>query len=143
MPSQHQFVGQIAWGMLVIVTVAACKLLGPELNIGVENEGPGKVTVTVESSGPGMTGGEDVVIPHGQGSAWSVPLGSAWEIKVNGRHVIGSGDRTERTLPSPGHRQDVNICIRVAPDGALELYDGCWDGAGRQVRAAEQAASSR
>ena len=132
MPSQHQLVGRIAWGLLVIVTVAACKLLGPELNIDVENEGRVTVTVTVDSSGPGMTDGEDVVIRHGEGSAWSVPLGSAWEVKINGKHVIGSGDQTDLALPSPGHGQDVNICIRIAPDGVLKLDDGCWVGATRR-----------
>jgi len=132
MPSQHQLVGRIAGGLLLIVMAAACKLLGPDLNIDVENEGPGKVTVTVDSSGPGMTDGEDVVIPHGVGSSWSVPLGSTWEVKVNGKHVIGSGDRTDLALPSPGHVQDVNICIRVTPDGALKLDDGCWVGATKQ-----------
>jgi len=131
MPTQHQLIGRIAGGLLLIV-VAACKLLGPDLNIDVENEGPGKVTVTVDSSGPGMTDGEDVVIPHGVGSSWSVPLGSTWEVKINGKHVIGSGDQTDLALPSPGHVQDVNICIRVTPDGALKLDDGCWVGATRQ-----------
>jgi hypothetical protein len=126
MPSQHPLAGRIAGGLLVTVIVAACKLLGPDLNISVENEGPGRVTVTVDSPGPGMTDGETTVIPHGEGSAWSVPLGSTWEIKINGRHVIGSGDRTDVAQPSPGHGRDVNICIRVAPDGAVELDDGCW-----------------
>ena len=132
MPSQQQLVGRIACGLLLIVTVAACKLLGPELNISVENEGRGEVTVTVESSGPGMSGGEDVVIHHGEGAAWSVPLASTWEVKVDGKRVVGSGDRTDLALPSPGHGQDVNICIRIVPDGTVELYDGCWVGAATQ-----------
>ena len=38
-----------------------------------------------------------------------MPLGSTWEVKVDGNHVIGSGDRTDVALPSPGLRQDVAI----------------------------------
>jgi hypothetical protein len=132
MPSQHQPVGWITVGLLVIVVAAGCSQFGPQLNIDVENEGLAKVTVTVDSSGPGRTDGEDVVIPHGEGSAWSVPLGSTWEIRINGKHVIGSGDQTDLAHPSPGHVQDVNICIRVTPDGALKLDDGCWVGATTQ-----------
>ena len=50
-------------------------------------------------------------------------LGSTWDIKVDGKHVIGSGDRTDLALPSPGQRQDVTICIRVAADGTVKLVD--------------------
>ncbi len=45
--------------------------------------------MTVDSSGPGMTGSKDVVIHHGEGAAWSVRLGSTWGVKVDGKHVIG------------------------------------------------------
>ena len=79
-------------------------------------------------SGPGMTDGEDVVIPHGEGSAWSVPLGSTWVVKVDGRHAIGSGDRTDLPLPSSGPRQDLMISLRVAADGTVKLLEACFGG---------------
>jgi hypothetical protein len=132
MPAQHQLVGRIAGGLLVVVIAAGCKLLGPDLNISVDNTGPREVTVTVDSSGGSMTTAEDTTVSHGESSAWSVPLGSTWEIKIDGKHVIGSGDGTDLAQPSPGHGQDVNICIQVAPDGALKLDDGCWVGATEQ-----------
>jgi hypothetical protein len=127
MPSQHHLVGRIAGGLLLIVITAACHLLGPDLHVSIDNTGgPRDVTVTVDSSGPGVTDGDDVVVPDGEGSAWSVPLGSTWEVKIDGTHVIGSGDRTDLAQPPPVHVHDVSVCIRVAPDGTFKLYDGCW-----------------
>ncbi len=52
-----------------------------------------------------------------------MPLGSTWEVKVDGKHVIGSGDRSDVALPSPGERRDVLIDIRVAKDGTVKLLD--------------------
>lgn len=124
MPTQRQILGRITVGLLLIMVAAACSRFGPQLSINVDNtDGPKKVTVTVDSSGPGRPGGEDVVILHGEGAAWSVPLGSTWEVKVDGEHVIGSGDRTDLALPSPDQRQDVLITIRVARDGTVTLLD--------------------
>lgn len=120
MPTHRQFVVQTTVGLLLIVVAAACSLIGPDLHIAIDNtDGPKEVTVTVDSSGPGMTGGEDVNVPPGQGAEWSVPLGSRWEVKVDGEHVIGSGDRTDLALPSPGQRQDLMINIQVAADGTV------------------------
>ena len=122
MPSQHQLVGRIAGGLLLIVMAAACKLLGPDLNIDVENEGPGKVTVTVDSSGLGKkSGAEGVSVPTRTGVQWSEPLGSTWEVKVDGKHVIGSGDGAVLALPSPGQGQDVTISIRFDADGSMTV----------------------
>ena len=127
MSSQQQRVGRIALGLLLIVTVAACSALGPDLNIGIDNTGgPREVTVTVDSSGAGTTDGEAVHVPVGQGAAWKVPLGPTWEVKIDGKHVIGSGDPTGFTLSSDGPWQDVSICVRVAGEGTVQLYDGCW-----------------
>ena len=124
MPTQRQFVGRITVGLLFIVMAAACSVFGPDLHIAIENfDGPKEVTVTVDSSGPGMTGGEDVNVPPGQGVEWSVPLGSTWEVKVDGKHVIGSGDRTDLALPSPGQRRDLSIHIQVVADGTVMLLD--------------------
>ena len=124
MPTHRQFVVRTTVGLLLIVVAAACSLIGPDLHIAIDNTfGPKEVTVTVDSSGPGMTGGEDVNVPPGQGVEWSVPLGSTWEVKVDGKHVIGSGDRTDLALPSPGQRQDLMISIRVAADGTVKLLD--------------------
>ena len=124
MPTHRQLVGRITVGLLLIVVAAACSRIGPQLHIDIDNtDGPKEVTVTVDSSGPGMTGGEDVKVLHGQGAEWSVPLASTWEVKVDGKHVIGSGDRTDLALPSPGQRQDLVISIRVARDGTVTLLD--------------------
>ena len=99
MPTHRQLVGRITVGLLFIVVAAACSRIGPQLHIDVDNtDGPKKVTVTVDSSVPGRTGGEDVVILHGEGAAWRVPLGSTWEVKIDGKHVIGSSDRTDLAL---------------------------------------------
>jgi hypothetical protein len=124
MPTHRQLVGRITVGLLLIVVAAACSRFGPDLHIAIDNtDGPKEVTVTVDSSGPGMTGGEDVNVPPRQGAEWSVPLGSTWEVKVDGKHVIGSGDRTDLALPSPGQRQDLMIRIQVAADGTVMLLD--------------------
>ena len=123
MPTHRQLAVRITVGLLLIVVAAACSRFGPQLHIDVDNtDGPRKVTVTVNSSGPGRTGGEDVVILHGEGAAWSVPLESTWEVEVDGKHVIGSGDRGG-ALPSPGQGQDLLISIRVARDGTVTLLD--------------------
>ena len=74
----------------------------------------------VDSSGTDMT---DASIPHNQGAAWSVPLGSTWEVKIDGRHVVGSGDRTDPAQPLPGPRQDLTVAIRIATDGTVMLLD--------------------
>lgn len=124
MATQRRVIGRITVGLLLVVVAAACGRIGPRLHVDIDNtEGPKKVTVTVDSSGPGRTGGEEVVVLHGEGAAWSVPLGSTWEVKVDGRHVIGSGDRTDHTLPAPGQQQDLLITIRVARDGTVTLLD--------------------
>jgi hypothetical protein len=52
-----------------------------------------------------------------------MPLGSTWEVKVDGKHVIGSDDRTGLALPSAGHGQDLLISMRVARDGTVTLLD--------------------
>ena len=49
-----------------------------------------------------------------------MPLGSTWEVKVDGKHVIGSGE----VLPFPRDGQDLTIQMRVAPDGTVMLLDG-------------------
>jgi hypothetical protein len=69
--------------------VAACGRFGPHLHVGIDNTGgPKEVAVTVDSSGAGMTGGEDVTVPAWQGAEWRVPLGSTWDVKVDGYPVI-------------------------------------------------------
>jgi hypothetical protein len=122
MPTHRHLVGRVAMGLLFIVMAAACSLFGPELSIDLDNtDGAKEVTLTVDSSGPGLTSSEDAIVPPRQGVAWSQPLGSTWEVKVDGKHVIGSGDRTDLALPSPGQRQDVTISIRVARDGTMTV----------------------
>jgi len=120
MPTHRQFVGRIAVGLLFIVMAAACSRFGPQLRIAIDNTyGPKEVTVIVDSSAPDMRRGGDVNVLAGTGAEWSVPLGSTWEVKVDGKYVIGSGDRTDPALPSPGQRQDVLIQIGVAADGTV------------------------
>lgn len=122
MPTHRQFVRRTIAGLLLVVMAAACNVFGPDLHIAIDNDSPEEVTVTVDSSAD-MTRGEDVKVPHDQGAEWSVPLGSTWEIKVDGKHVVGSGDRTDPAQPSPGPRQDLVISIRVASDGTVMLLD--------------------
>jgi hypothetical protein len=125
MPAHRQLVVRTTAGLLSIVMAAACSVVGPDLHIAIDNtDGPKEVTVTVDWSGPGMTGGGDATnILAGNGAEWSVPLGSTWEIKVDGKHVIGSGDRTDLALPSPGQRRDLMISIQVGVDGTVMLLD--------------------
>ena len=127
MPTHRQLVGRTAVGLLLIVMAAACATSGPtdygDLRVGVDNASPKEVTVTVTSSGPGMTGGGDVNVLPGTGSESIVPLASTWEVKVDGRHIIGSGDRADLALPSPGQRQDLMIRIQVTADGTVMLLD--------------------
>jgi hypothetical protein len=124
MSTHRRLVGRTIAGLLLIVMAAACSVVVPDLLIAIDNTyGPKEVTVSVDSSGPGMTGGEDVNVLAGNGAEWSVPLGSTWEVKVDGKHVIGSGDRTDLAPPSPGQRQDLMIRIQVAADGTVMLLD--------------------
>lgn len=124
MTTHRQRVGRITVWLLLIVMAAACSKFGPQLTISVHNTaGPKEVTVTVDSSGPGSTGGEDFAVLDGERFEATMPLGSTWEVKVDGKHVIGSGDAL--TLPPPGQGQDVTICIRVAADGTAKLLDAC------------------
>jgi hypothetical protein len=125
MPTHRRLVGPITVGLLLIAVAAACSRFGPQLRIAIDNsDGPNEVAVTVNSSDPRLTGGEDVHVRHGEGAEWSVPLGSTWEVKVDGKHIVGSGDRTDAALPSPGQGEDVTISIRVAEDGTPRLLDG-------------------
>ena len=120
MPTHRQFVVRAIVGLLLMLTAAACRGFGPDLHIEIDNtDGPREVTVTVDSSAPDLRRDEDVTVLAGEGAAWSVPLGSTWEVKVDGKHVIGSGDRTDLAVPSSGQRQDVTILVRVAPDGTV------------------------
>ncbi len=124
MPAIRHLAALGAAGLLVIVAAAACSLFGPELSIGIDNTGgPAEVTVTVVSSGSRTSGSDDVKVPAGQGAAWSVPLGSTWEVKVDGKHVIGSGDGADVAPRTSGPRGDVAIRIRVAADGTVLLED--------------------
>jgi hypothetical protein len=119
-----QLVGRITVGLLLIVMAAACSKLGPQLTISVHNTaGPKEVTVTVDSSGPDKTGREDLALLDGERLEVTMPLESTWEVKVDGRHVIGSDDRTDLALPSPGQGQDLLISMRVARDGTVTLLD--------------------
>ena len=61
-----------------------------------------------------------------------VPLASMWEVKIDGRHIIGSGDRTDLALPSPGQRKDLLIRIQVAADGTVTLLDAHYVAPARQ-----------
>ena len=127
MRTRRQLVGRLTAGLLLLVVAAACGKFGPQLAIDIDNsDGPRQVTVNVDSSGMGMRD-EDVVIEHGVGSGWSVPLGSTWEIKIDGKHVIGSDDRPDLALPSSGQRQDVRVNIRLARDGTPALLEACLD----------------
>ena len=95
-----------------------------ELSIGVDNtEGPKTVTVTVDSSGPGMTGGEDVIVAYREGAGRSVPLGSTRQVKVDGKHVIGSDDPTGFALRQTSHGRTRRPPLRVARDGTVTLLD--------------------
>jgi hypothetical protein len=123
MLTHRQLLRRITVGLLLVVVASGCSRFGPQLHVDVDNsDGPKVVTVTVDSSAEGPTRGEDVEIRHGEGAAWSVPLGSTWEIKVDGRHVIGSDDPGDLALPSPGQR-DVLVQLRVARDGTVTLLD--------------------
>ena len=63
------------------------------------------------------------MIHQREGAAWHVPLGSTWEVKIDGKHVIGSDDQAG-ALPSPGQQQDVTVSMRVDADGTVRLLDG-------------------
>ena len=80
--------------------------------------------------GPGETRAWSLWAPAGRrnvapGGSLEVilPLAARWEVKIDGKHVIGSGDRTDLALPSPGQRQDLLIHIQVAADGTVTLLD--------------------
>jgi len=123
MSTHRQLVGWTTVGLLLIVMAAACSRFGPQMNIDVDNtDGPKAVTVTVDSSAPGRkSGGQDVNVPPRTGVQWYEPLGSTWEVKVDGQHVIGSGDQTVLALPSPGQGQDVTVSIRFDANGSMTV----------------------
>ena len=121
--TRRQLVGPTVLGLLLGAMAASCGLIGPDLGIDIQNEGPKRVTVTVDSDGPGKTDrDEEIVLLQGEGVGWSEPLPSTWEVKIDGKHVIGSGDRPG-ALPLPGQGQDVNISIRIDPDGTVRLVE--------------------
>jgi hypothetical protein len=123
MPAQHQLVGRAAVGLLLIVMTGACSALGPDLHVGIDNTaGPKSVTVTLDSSGPG-SGREVVEILPGTGVSWRSPLATTWEVKVDGRHVIGSSDTTGFARSSDFPWQDVMIRMQIGRDGAVKLLD--------------------
>ena len=123
MSTRRQLIGRTAVWLLLIVMAASCGLIGPDLAIDIQNEGPKRVTVTVDSDGPGKTGREEeIVLLRGHGVGWSEPLPSTWEVKIDGKHVIGSGDRPG-ALPLPSEGQAVNISIRIDPDGTVRLVE--------------------
>ena len=123
MPTHRQLVGRITVGLLFIVMAAACSVFGPDLHIDIHNKGPKEMTVTVDESGWGLkSGGEDVIVlRNNERLEVSVPLASTWEVKVDGKHVIDSGDQTVLALPSPGQGQDVTVSIRIDADGTVKL----------------------
>ena len=123
MPTHRQFVGRTTVGLLFIVMAAACSVFGPDLHIDIQNKGPKEVTVTFDLPGRGWkSGGEDVIVlRNNERVEMSAPLPSTWEVKVDGKHVIGSGDGAVLALPSPGQGQDVMISIRVAADGSMTV----------------------
>jgi hypothetical protein len=124
MATHRQLVGPITVGLLLIVMAAGCSRFGPQRTISVHSTaGPKVVTVTVDSSGPGSTGGEDFAILDGERFETTMPLEYRWEVKVDGKHVIGSDDRTGLALPSAGQGQDLLISMRVARDGTVTLLD--------------------
>jgi hypothetical protein len=124
MATHRQLAGRITVGLLVIVLAAACSRFGPQLSIIVHSTaGPREVTLTVEESGLGSRGSEDFAVLDGERLEVTVPLGSTWEVTVDGRHAIGSGDRAGLALPSAGQGQDVVISMRVARDGTVQLVD--------------------
>lgn len=123
MLAHRQLIGRTIAGLLFIMMAAACNAFGPDLRIAIDNEGSEEVAVTVDSSAPTLRRDGDVKVAARTGAEWSVPLGSTWEVKVDGRHVVGSGDRTDLGSPSPGQRQDLMIRIQVTPDGTVMLVD--------------------
>jgi len=128
MGTRRRLVARLTAGLLLIAVAAGCEKLGPELEVSIDSfDGPKQVTVHVDSSGMHLTPDEDVVIKHGEGSAWGVPLGSTWEIKIDGKHVIGSDDRPDLALPSSGPTQDVRVNIELARVGTPTLLEACLD----------------
>lgn len=125
----RRLVGSFFAGLLLVTSAAACDRFGPHLNVDVDNTGGrSDVTVTVDSSAPNpRPGGDEVTVDARVGAAWSVPLGTTWEVRVDRRHVVGSDDRPDLALPSDGRRQDVTVTIRVEPDGTVKLVGACLE----------------
>jgi hypothetical protein len=113
----------IATGLLIASVAGGCWRFGPELSIGVDNTGgPRPVTVTVDSSASRRPNGPIDLAP-GSGVAWSEPLGSRWEIRIDGKPVIGSADRPDLALGAPGRAGDVRVEIRIDGDGTVTIVD--------------------
>jgi hypothetical protein len=113
----------IAAGLLIASAAEGCWRFGPDLSIGVDNTvGPRPVTVTVDSSAEVRPDGPIDVAP-GTGAAWSVPLGSTWQIRIDGKPVIGSADRPDLALGAPGRAGDVRVEIRIDGDGTVTIVD--------------------
>ena len=104
MPTLRRLVGQITACLLLIVLAAACSVTGPDLVIDIDNtDGPKAVTVTVDSSGLGMIGGEDLTIGAGEGAgverAARVHLGSQGRRQT--RHRLGRSNRPRAPVTWP------------------------------------------
>jgi hypothetical protein len=134
MTTHRRLVGRSAGGLLLIVVAAACSTSGPtdygDLRAVIDNATD--VALSVRSSGPGMDAEHNVTLGPDKGSEVIVPLASTWEVKVDGKHIIGSGDQTDLALPSPGQRKDLLIHIQVAEDGTVTVLDAHYVAPERQ-----------
>ena len=140
-PRDHDFRSRpprrspVALLVLVAVIAAACAAKGPgdfgDIRVIVDNAGPNTVTVAATSSGPGITGNGDTTVEVGSRAELILRLAERWEVKLDGKRILGSGDRADLALPSAGERRDLVIEIKIAPDGTTTLSGAHYVAPGR------------
>lgn len=121
--------------VLIALIAAACSAKGPtdfgDIRVAVDNAGPNVVTVAATSSGPGISGNGDTTVEARSSAELILRLAERWEVKVDGKRILGSGDRADLALASGGERRDLIIQIKVAPDGTATLSGAHYVAPGR------------
>jgi hypothetical protein len=114
--------------LALAVIVAACgpgAISGPadlgDLRVSVDNRSTLPVVVRASTAGEGLQGGGDTTIEPRAGGELISRLAAQWEVAIQGRHLLGSGERPELALVAGAARQDLLIEVIVAPDGSISL----------------------
>jgi hypothetical protein len=92
-----------------------------DLRVSVDNRSALPVVVRASTAGEGLQGGGDTTIHPKAGGELISRLAAQWEVAIQGRHLLGSGERPELAVVAGAARRDLLIEVIVAPDGSVTL----------------------